>query len=98
MPQPTVSISTPTGNTAIPCTASGNAQPVSGDTLVAMGYQIDTGPINPISHFIPAGGAWSFTLTVTDCPVVGTNYLLTVYAGDSSGTFNTDSVNFVRTS
>ncbi len=98
MAQPTVSISTPSGNTAIPCTASGSAQPSAGNTLSGMAYQVDGGQMNPFTNFVPGGGAWSFQLTVSDCPTVGLCYQLTVYAGDTSGNFGTDSVTFTRTS
>ncbi len=98
MAQPTVSISTPSGSTAIPCTASGTAAPSPGKTLVAMGYQINSGPIHPINNFTSGGGPWNFQLTQSDCPVIGANYLLTVYAGQDSGDFGTDAVNFTRSS
>jgi hypothetical protein len=98
MAQPTVSISAPSGNTAIPSTASGSAQPSAGNTLAGMAYQIDGGQMNPFTNFVPGGGAWSFQLTVADCMTIGQNYQLTVYAGDTSGNFASDSVNFTRTS
>jgi hypothetical protein len=65
-----------------------------------MVYQIDSNPTNalPAADYTAAGGSWQFTLSTTDCPHVGTAYLLTVYAGDSSGNFNHDSISFTRTS
>lgn len=98
MPQPTVTISSPTGNTAVPCTASGNASPSAGQTLGGMAYQIDNGPMRSFTGLIPAGGAWSFPLTTTDCPTVNATYLLTVYAGQyPGGGMNTDSTHITRT-
>jgi hypothetical protein len=98
MAQPTVSISSPTGNTAVPCTASGSAQPSAGYTLQGMTYTIDSAPGGQITNFVAMGGSWSFTLSTTDCPTVGDSYLLTVYAGDDSGAFGMDSVQITRTS
>jgi hypothetical protein len=98
MAQPTVNISAPGSSTAIACTASGNAAPSPGNTLSGMGYQIDSGPINGFQSFNPNGGLWSCGLTPNDCPVVGNTYLLTIYAGDSSGNFNNTSTTFTRTS
>jgi hypothetical protein len=63
-----------------------------------MAYQINTGPMNPITTYVPAGGAWSFQLQQTDCPVIGVQYLLTVYAGDTTGNFSNDSDTITRTS
>ncbi len=96
-----VTISTPSGNTPVPCTVSGNAQPDAGQTLCGMGYQINAGPINslPSTSYTPTGGSYSFTLQTSDCPTVGQAYLLTVYAGETpSGNFANDSDNIVRTS
>src|SRR5262245_2234806 len=98
MAQPTVGITNPTGSTALSCLATGFAQPTSGNALAGMGYQINTGPINSFGNFPPGGGSWSFTLTANDCPTVGATYLLTVYAGDTSGHFGTASVSFRRQS
>jgi hypothetical protein len=98
MAQPTVHIFLPSGTTAIPCLATGTAFPSPGHVLVGMAYQINNGPVNQFGTFIPSGGSWSFPLTTVDCPIVGANYLLTVYAGENSAEFGTDSVNFIRTS
>jgi len=98
MAQPTITISAPPANTPIPCQASGTAFPSPGKTLTGMAYQIDSGPINPIQNYNPNGGNWSFGLTPMDCPVVGKTYLLTVYAGDSSGNVNHVTSTFTRTS
>jgi hypothetical protein len=100
MAQPTVNITAPIGNTAVPVGATGTAQPSAGYQLCGMGYQIDSGSINPLpaGAFAAAGGPWNFQLQPTDCPCIGTQYVLTVWVGDSSGNFNSDSVNFTRTS
>src|SRR5438128_1935237 len=100
MPQPTVSISTPAGNTAVPCAASGTAAPSeAGQTLAAMGYQIGTGSIKAFTSFLPGGDGWSLQLTLADCPTVGASYLLTVYAGESpAGRMGTASSLIVRIS
>src|SRR6187200_3352583 len=99
MPQPTVTITTPTSNTAIPTPASGTAFPSAGQTLAGMAYQIDNGPINSFPGFTPNGGNWGFTLTTSDCPTVNATYLLTVYAGQMpGGGMNTDSTHITRTS
>src|SRR5262245_57575767 len=98
MAQPTVNISAPTGNTPIPCQASGTAFPSPGKTLAGMAYQIDSGPTKPIQNYNPNGGNWFFGLTPMDCPVVGKTYLLTVYAGDNSGNLGHGTSVFTRTS
>src|SRR6516164_8641118 len=97
MAQPTITISAPRGNTPIPCQASGTASPSPGKTLTGMSCQIDSGPLIPIQNYNPNGGNWSCALTQMDCPVVGKTYLLTVYAGDSSGNFNHATSTFTRT-
>jgi hypothetical protein len=98
MPQPTVGIANPAGTSAVPATAAGFAQPTAGNNLTGMAYKVNAGPLNAIGNFPPGGGGWSFALRVMDCPVIGATYLLTVFAGDSSGNFNTASVSFVRVS
>jgi hypothetical protein len=98
--QPTVTISSPTGNTAIPTGATGNASPSAGYQLSGMAYQIDSGSVNslPSTAYPAGGGVWNFQLQTSDCPTIGQQYLLTVYAGDTSGNFNTAAVTITRTS
>lgn len=98
MPQPAITITAPSGSTAIPCTATGTAYPSTGARLVGVAYQINLGPIRPVASFTPTGGTWSHTLTAFDCPTIGLNYLLTVYAGQDTGDIGSTSVNFTRSS
>jgi hypothetical protein len=70
---------------AISLTVEGTADPAT----TQMAYQIDDGPMNPIIDIQTSSAEsldyWCITLTETDCPEPGMNYLLTVYQWTPDG-------------
>ena len=100
----TVIIDNPAGTVPLPTTASGSASTdnMNGQAaanITAVSYQINDGPILPVTTINPDPAAppcpsvsWSQPLSTDDCPE-GID-LLTVYAGDDSGDFNAASSPF----
>jgi hypothetical protein len=94
-----VVISSPSGNTPVPCTVSGTATPSAGNTLGGMGWSINGGSAQGvITNFPPGGGQWSFTLPASACPQQGQDYTLEVTAGEMpGGDFTSDSDSIIPT-